>query len=519
MQTNNDSEDGFKKIKPTPFNSAPASPTSESNIKSISLKTINITLGLAVMLVSLIIVIFFLPTWVEKNNSESTAVITESKSSVERSDKTPASTLPVKAIVEQLSPEEQARNIALRKEAQNFLQEILEKQNILEENNAEVWSGEEFVNGLNHASNGDAFYNQQQFKEANKAYQQALTHFNPLYEQIDAIYQENIDHGNNALDIGDSKLALTAFKTATLFTDESGQAAIGLERAQKLDNVFSKIEQGNEALNEGNLKKAKAAYQNALELDSETKLAQQKLQATNRLLADKQFNAFMSAGYAALDQKNFNAALDQFNKALKIKPNASATITALQQTNHQATTLAIANTLKLAKQNEISEQWQTAIELYDKALKLEKNLAEAQSGKSRAQNQLAINQRLQQILSRPERLSDKKVHAEISDYYNVTSRLDNQGPILTKQLADLDNLLHVSATPVKIKLQSDSLTDVVVYKVGKMGMFDMRELNLRPGKYIAIGRRAGYRDVRIEFLVSQDTSKQAIQIAATEKIN
>ena len=111
------------------------------------------------------------------------------------------------------------------------------------------------------------------------------------------------------------------------------------------------------------------------------------------------------------------------------------------------------------------------------------------------------------------------MHAETSAYYSVTSQFDNQGPILTKQLADLENLLKVSATPVKIRLQSDNLTDVVVYKVGKMGMFQTRELNLRPGKYIAIGRRDGYRDVRIEFLVSQDTNKQAIQIVAKERIN
>lgn len=523
MQTDNDSEDGFKEIKPAPFNRASANPTPEENTKSISLKTINITLGLAVMLVSLIIVIFFLPTWVEKNtstdNSENTAIHTESKPSVDSTDNISVSTIPVKVKVEPLSPEEQARNIALRKEAQNYLQEILEKQKKLEDNNAEVWAGEEFVMGLNHASNGDALYNQQQFTEANKAYQQALSHFNPLYEQIDTSYQENIDHGNNALDTGDSSLALTAFKTASLFTDESGQAAKGLERAQKLDDVFSKIEQGNEALNKGRLKEAKAAYQTALELDSATKLAQQKLQETNRLIADKQFNAFMSAGYAALDQKMFSTALNQFNKALKIKPNASATNTALQQTKHQATTLDIANTLKLAKESETNEQWQTAIDLYTNALKLEKNLAEAQSGKLRAKKQLVINQRLEQILSRPERLSDKKVHAETSAYYNITNQLDNQGPILTKHLADLENLLQVSATPVKIRLQSDNLTDVVVYKVGKMGLFETKELSLRPGKYIAVGTREGYRDIRIEFLVSQDTSQQAIRIAAKEKIN
>ncbi len=524
MQTDSDSEGGFKEIKPAPFNRASETSLSHSSTTSISLKTINITLGLAVMLTSLVIVIFFLPTWVKSNKSAdtsgNTAVHTESKiSSADNSNKIPTSTPPVKAVIEQLSPEEQALNIALRKEAQNSLQEILEKQKTLEENNAEVWAGEDFVKGLNHAKNGDSLYKQQQFSEANIAYQKALVQFNPLHEQIDIIYQENIDHGNNALDTGDANLALTAFKKAALFTDEAGQATVGLERAQKLDKVFANIELGNEMLNEGRLNDAKTAYQTALEIDPDTKLAQQKLKETNRFLADKQFNAFMSAGYAALDRQGFAKALNQFNNALKVKPNASAAKTALQQTKHQATALDIANTLKQAAASETNEQWQTAIDFYSNALKLEKNLAEAQSGRLRSQKMLTISQRLDQILSRPERLSDKKVHAETEVYYKQVNQLDRRGPLLSKQLAELEILLQVSATPVMIQLQSDNLTEVIVYKVGKMGIFESKELSLRPGKYIAIGKRDGYRDVRIEFLVSQDTSRQAVRIAAKDKIN
>ncbi len=520
---NKDSKESFKEIKPAPFDRASENPTTLIKSKSLSLKTLSITLGLAVLLVSLIIVIFFLPDWVENNNSIKPA----NNANIEATSKSPIAISPEattpsatdRAVVEQLSAEEQARNIALRKEAQTYLQEILEKQKALEDNNAQVWAGEVFVSGLNHATSGDVFYNQQLFAEANQEYKQALAIFNPLNDQIEIVYKENIENGFNALDAGDSEAALTAFKTASLFTDESQQAAKGLIRAQNLDDVFANIEHGDDELNEGRLTAAKMAYQTALELDPDTKLAQQRLLKTNKLLADEQFNFLMSAGYVALEQQSFAAALKHFNKALKIKPDSSSAKTALQQTKHQATTLDIAKTLQQAFASEKNEQWHTAIELYDNALKLEKNLAEAQIGKSRAQVQLAINQRLEQILSRPERLSDKKVHAETNAYYDVTSQLDNKGPILTKQLIDLENLLQVSATPVKIRLQSDNLTDVILYKVGKMGVFATKELSLRPGKYVAIGRRDGYRDVRVEFLVSQDTSKQAIHIAAKEEIN
>jgi len=43
------------------------------------------------------------------------------------------------------------------------------------------------------------------------------------------------------------------------------------------------------------------------------------------------------------------------------------------------------------------------------------------------------------------------------------------------------------------------VTDVSIYKVGKLGNFTETELTLRPGIYVAVGSRPGYRDVRLEF--------------------
>ena len=66
---------------------------------------------------------------------------------------------------------------------------------------------------------------------------------------------------------------------------------------------------------------------------------------------------------------------------------------------------------------------------------------------------------------------------------------------------DLDAMLQVAATPVRVRLESDNLTRVTVYKVGALGAFEQHELKLRPGKYTVVGSRKGYRDVRRELVV------------------
>jgi hypothetical protein len=65
---------------------------------------------------------------------------------------------------------------------------------------------------------------------------------------------------------------------------------------------------------------------------------------------------------------------------------------------------------------------------------------------------------------------------------------------------------------------SDNQTAVSIYKVGKLGQFDHREVELRPGTYVAVGARPGYRDVRLEFRVAPEIDMQPVVVRCEEPI-
>ena len=90
--------------------------------------------------------------------------------------------------------------------------------------------------------------------------------------------------------------------------------------------------------------------------------------------------------------------------------------------------------------------------------------------------------------------------------------------MLRKQLASLTRILDKANTPVEVNLQSDKLTLVTLRKVSELGKFLEKTLSIRPGKYVVVGIRQGYRDVRIEFLVDPDKPQQTIIVQAAEKI-
>ena len=53
---------------------------------------------------------------------------------------------------------------------------------------------------------------------------------------------------------------------------------------------------------------------------------------------------------------------------------------------------------------------------------------------------------------------------------------------------------------------------------GALGAFRLRELDLKPGRYTVIGRRDGFRDVRMELDLAPGQRDAALSIQCTERI-
>jgi hypothetical protein len=65
---------------------------------------------------------------------------------------------------------------------------------------------------------------------------------------------------------------------------------------------------------------------------------------------------------------------------------------------------------------------------------------------------------------------------------------------------------------------SDGLTDVVIYHVGRLGLFQEKQLVLRTGNYTATGSRNGFRDVRQTLKVRPGSGKMVFTLRCEEPI-
>ena len=92
------------------------------------------------------------------------------------------------------------------------------------------------------------------------------------------------------------------------------------------------------------------------------------------------------------------------------------------------------------------------------------------------------------------------------------------GPILSDQIRRLNASLASAALPVPVQFESDNETNVVIFKVGALGIFTSRTIELRPGPYIVVGTRNGYRDVRRNIRVDASGNMPPVVVRCEEPI-
>ena len=122
------------------------------------------------------------------------------------------------------------------------------------------------------------------------------------------------------------------------------------------------------------------------------------------------------------------------------------------------------------------------------------------------------------IFAKPERLFTDGPRKEARQTLRYASQFSPRGPILASQMDRLDVLVTEAEAEIEVVIMSDGLTDVVIYHVGRLGLFQEKQLVLRTGNYTATGSRNGFRDVRQTLKVRPGSGKMVFTLRCEEPI-
>ncbi|GFE89144.1 serine/threonine-protein kinase [Steroidobacter agaridevorans] len=383
---------------------------------------------------------------------------------------------------------------------------------------AAQWGGEEFgrANSLLAAADQDATARDY------TAAEQKLNEITPLLDIVEKrapqVLAEQLKAGAAALQEGRSEDAKAAFELALKIEPNNQVASRGLKRAGTLDQVLALLTKAEGQEKEGNATPALENFQKALALDAEATRASEGIaRITSRQAADA-FASAMARGYSALAATNYSQAREAFEAARRIRPDAPEIPQALRQIEQEQRTGVIGVKLQEAQQLESQEKWAEALKVYRSVLELDSTVAAANDGAARTSPRAALNEQLEMYLTQPERLFSQSVRVVAKETLSRAAGIANPGPILSKQIKTLGEWLARADVPVPVALRSDNVTQVTIYRVGVLGAFEQRSLDLVPGSYTVVGTRPGYRDVRREISVMPGAAPEPVVIRCEDKI-
>lgn len=403
-------------------------------------------------------------------------------------------------------------SVAARRLAQELLRATLTKLEQLNKAQAESWGRAEMHRLAAAIALGEKAYREQRFRAAQDAYREALAQAARLAARLPEVIKALIEQGDLALANGRSAQAATAYIQVLAIVPDHPAATKGRTRAANLDRVRALVEQAEAYEAMGAEDKARATFGAALQLDGQTTSASAGLARLDRAAHARRFQLALSEGHAALARDDYNGARQAFQRAAALQPQAAEISVALKETESRATAAAISAHLREAKRAKQGEAWSEAARHYAAALALDAQLSTTADDQREADQRARLDTLLESLRNKPADLIEPTARDAATRALATAQALPSAGPHLQAQVAALTTALRQAREPVTVRLHSNGFTRVSIAGVGDLGSFALHPLALMPGRYSALGRRDGYRDVRIEFEVAPAASALAITV-------
>jgi tetratricopeptide (TPR) repeat protein len=473
----------------------PPGPSAETKTKHGLIYT-----ALAVVVILGLGVLFVLPKMVSESVDEKPRDSTSQK---------PAAT--------QAPSSEQQEGVS-RTAAAKALQDLLMTRARLELANAPIWGEPQWSQAIDGAANGDAFFSQRQFAEAKTAFVNAKMLLESLESESGQRLANALESGWQALELNDSESAIEYFEVALSIDDESEEANMGLQRASIRPDLMVLMDSGDLALSMNNLQKAQAAYFEAVELDGEYEPAQIALQDVTGQIIDLEFKAAMSRALVAIEKQQPEKAEAALQLAASLKPNEEVVGNTRYQLQQLKQKLWLADQRRTAANFAAKESWSDAVSVYKKVLARTPQAGFAGQGLAHAQDRARLHQQLDHYLDDPGRVYSTEPRANAEKLLTSAGKPSGNEPRLAEKIQRLQGLIVQARTPAMVTLQSDGLTNIVIYHVGRLGSFSQHQLELPPGTYTVVGSRQGYRDVRKTLTVKPGAQQTNLVIQCEETV-
>jgi tetratricopeptide (TPR) repeat protein len=436
----------------------------------------------------------------------------------------PAAKPRVAATVESVVVDEEAARRAAERQVATAARDDWQKTRARAEGEGVVrWGDASWLEALRVSELAEARLAGRDFSAAAPAFRDAIGRVEQLLASRPTLLAEQLAAGDAAIQRADRAGAEAAFRRALLIAPEDPAAKRGLERVARLGEVLERVAASATREAAGDLKGARDELAAALRVDPDyapARAAQARLAGTQSADA---FAVAMAAGLNAARAGRAAEARAAYGRALALRPGDRAALAGLAELDGKDVRGRVLGLQAEAERLAASERWPEAVSAWEAVIAVDGTLAAAERGLGDARRRAALAATVERALAQADQFNDEAVAARgrsaLAAGQSELARSGNgPAPVLRAQLQRLEAALAAAATPVPVNLVSDNLTNITVYKVGNLGAFSSRTVQLRPGSYVILGSREGFRDVRRTLRVRADGSHGPLDVRCEEPI-
>ncbi len=233
---------------------------------------------------------------------------------------------------------------------------------------------------------------------------------------------------------------------------------------------------------------------------------------------DQQFERLMGKAMEAVHNGQIHKAEALLMDAKRIFPNRPALIELKGKIEAAKDASRLRRLLEKAQRAMDEEEWEKAASLFKKALLIEPGSVTARDGLKSALKLSKLMEKLKRIDKDPFLLGNLAFKKKIKKLIAASISNPDCGPKTRDIIGRARTTLELFDTPKEVHLYSDGKTDVIIYRVGRLGRFHSRLIKLRPGVYTVLGRRPGFRDERAELKVSPFEANTTLTLTCRQRI-
>jgi serine/threonine protein kinase len=465
-----------------------------------SSRNLQYAVAAGVLALAALVVFVVLPHWVESSGT------LESPSESAEVDNGETSSSPREAVT------------VSRSSVEPMLAQLVPMREQLEAAAVERWAATDYARAKEIEGRGDTAFIKGDYATAQKNYAEALVVVKELSGQRGTALAASLEAGAVALEEGDQQSAIEAFDLALAIEPNDAVALEGARRAEGLGARMAHMSAGKTFEASDALDSARGEYAKALEIDPQYAPAREALERVESAQADNDYESNLSLALVSMANGNLSAARSHFERARALRPSTPEVVDGLRQLQQIESSRAIVSLRKRAESAESAENWSEAASLYQTILKTQDNLSFAEEGLQRNRELARIAERITKLLEDPTQLFRPEILEEAGDLMELGRRAAEGRPKLGGQVRNLEIAVQLASTPISVVFESDTVTEVVIRGVRTLGNFARRDVSLKPGRYVVVGRRNGYRDTRSEISVIPGRQQPVVEIRCTEKI-